>query len=259
MTDTPPLRRLFFDIETSPNVGFFWRPGWRVSLSHENIIHERQIITVAWKWQGKDKVHHLAWDKNQNDKTLVTKFLPVMASADEIVAHFGDGFDIPWIRARALINGFKTLPIYKTVDTVAWAQRLFQFNCNKLDYLAQLAGFGRKLPTDFQLWVDVVLRRSAPALARMIRYNRHDVVLLEKVYHWLSGIGPIKTHAGVLNGHEKWTCPRCASDNVGPFQRAVTAAGTNQMKMKCRDCGGYYRISATSLTQYGEAKKVKAA
>jgi DNA polymerase elongation subunit (family B) len=117
MAIAPPLRRLFFDIETSPNVGFFWRPGHRISLSHENIIHERQIITVAWKWQGQKTVHHLAWDKDQNDKTLVTRFLKQMERADEIVAHFGDGFDIPWMRARALINGFRTLPVYKTVDT----------------------------------------------------------------------------------------------------------------------------------------------
>jgi DNA polymerase elongation subunit (family B) len=110
MAIAPPLRRLFFDIETSPNVGFFWRPGHRISLSHENIIHERQIITVAWKWQGQKTVHHLAWDKDQNDKTLVTRFLKQMERADEIVAHFGDGFDIPWMRARALINGFRTLP-----------------------------------------------------------------------------------------------------------------------------------------------------
>jgi uncharacterized protein YprB with RNaseH-like and TPR domain len=258
MAIVPPLRRLFFDIETSPNVGFFWRPGHRISLSHENIIHERQIITVAWKWQGQKTVHHLAWDKDQNDKTLVTRFLKQMERADEIVAHFGDGFDIPWMRARALINGFRTLPVYKTVDTCAWAARLFQFNCNKLDYLAQIAGFGRKLPTDYRLWVDVVLGKNSSALARMIRYNRHDVVLLEKVYHWLSGIGPVKTHAGVLNGHEKWSCPRCASDQVQKVRRYITAKGTEQQQMKCVPCGGYFNISATTREQYEEARSAKA-
>ena len=248
------IRRLFWDIETSPNVGFFWRCGYKLKISHENLIHERAIITIAWKWEGESRVHAAAWDKNQCDRALLREFLPVLNIADESVAHFGDSFDLPWVRTRALFHKLGPLPFHKTVDTLQWARRRFMFNSNKLDYIARFLGIGCKLRTDYDLWVDIVLRRNPRSLAYMIKYNKADVTLLEKVYHALAGYCPPKTHVGILNGNDKWSCPRCASVNVGPFQRCVTAAGTHQMKMKCRDCGGYYRISDSALRKHEEAK-----
>ena len=137
-SDSFPVRRLFFDIETSPNVMFSWRAGYRLDLSYESIIQERKIITVAWKWQNAPKTHVLVWDGDHCDRRLIERFLPILARADEVVAHFGDGFDVPWIRTRALVHGF-TLPILKTIDTKAWASKYFYFNSNKLDYLAKLS------------------------------------------------------------------------------------------------------------------------
>jgi len=63
-------KRLFFDIETSFNIGFFWRAGWKQTISPENIIEERKVICVSYKWEDDDKVHTLTWDENQSDKTL---------------------------------------------------------------------------------------------------------------------------------------------------------------------------------------------
>lgn len=257
-SERAPLRRLFFDIETSPNVGFFWRSGYKLNIPYENIIHERKIITIAWKWQGEKSVHHLTWDGKQCDRAMIEAFLKVLARADEIVAHFGDGFDVPWVRARALIHGFNAFPLYKTIDTKAWACKYFDFNSNKLDYLAKVLGIGCKLRTEYDLWVDIVLRKNRQSLARMVRYNRHDVLLLERVYERLSVLGPLKTHVGVLNGQEKWTCPKCASIEVHKIRRYVTAKGVEQQQMTCRKCGRFFNISATARKQYDEARKKKA-
>ena len=68
-------KRLFFDIETSFNVGIFWRSGYNLSIQPEDIIHERAIICVSWKWEDSEDVKTLSWDKNQSDKKLLEKFI----------------------------------------------------------------------------------------------------------------------------------------------------------------------------------------
>src|SRR3970040_780667 len=64
-------RILIYDIETSFNIGWFWRTGFKVNISPEQIIEERAIICVSYKWLGEDQVYNLTWDKNHNDKFLL--------------------------------------------------------------------------------------------------------------------------------------------------------------------------------------------
>src|SRR5438105_11760569 len=98
------MRRLLLDLETSPNVGFFWSAGYRVDISHEQIIHERRIITAAYKWAGQKKIYDLDWGKDRDDEKLVKELVPVMNEADEIVGHYIDGFDARWVRTRAMYH-----------------------------------------------------------------------------------------------------------------------------------------------------------
>ena len=65
------IKRLFFDIETSPNIGLFWEAGYRKTISPDNIIKERAIICICYKWEHEEEVHSLTWDKNQNDKKML--------------------------------------------------------------------------------------------------------------------------------------------------------------------------------------------
>ena len=48
-------KRLFFDIETSFNIGFFWRAGYKQVITPEQIIHERKVICVSYKLEYEDK------------------------------------------------------------------------------------------------------------------------------------------------------------------------------------------------------------
>jgi hypothetical protein len=157
---------------------------------------------------------------------------------------------------RCLYHGLASIPKFKTIDTKAWASKLCYFNSNKLDYIAKFFGEGQKIETDFSLWRDIALKNCPKALAKMIRYNKHDVVLLERVYHHLAKVAAPKTHAGVLLGtSDKWGCPRCGSDHVKKNLTRVTAAGTVQHQMRCNRCGGNHTISNSSFQLYTEAKR----
>lgn len=243
------IKRLFFDIETSPCLGFFWRPGYKISLSHNNIVQESAVICICWKWEGEKKIYSSQWNKG-DDKKCLEEFLKVAMEADELVAHNGDQFDIKWVNARCLFHDLGPLPVWKTVDTCVIARRRFKFNSNRLDYLGQhLLGEG-KIHTGFDLWKDIVLKNSKKAMADMVKYCRKDVDLLERVWEKLQPYHGNKTHVGVLNGDEKWTCPHDGSTNIRFHKKTITAGGSPRYSMQCKDCGKYFTISGREYDKW---------
>lgn len=237
-------KRLFFDIETSFNIGFFWRSGYKLNIGPENIIEERKIICVSYKWEGKDKVETLVWDENQDDKKLLKKFLKVLNKADEIVAHNGDRFDVKWLRTRCLYHNLPMFPKYQSIDTLKSARSLFNFNSNKLDYIAKYLGVGSK--TDHEgigLWKKVILEKDPDALNRMVEYCENDVVILEKVFEKLNSYMKPSLHYGTLSGYDKYSCPECASTKIWLSKTYTTSMGTVRRNMKCGECAKKFTIS----------------
>ena len=237
----PVQSRLFFDIETSTNIGLFWQAGYKLNIPPSNIIQERAIICVAYKWGGKRKVEHLVWDEDQCDKLLLERFIPTMQSADEIVTHNGDRFDTPWIRTRCAKHGIPMAPDFVSIDTLKAARSKFKFNSNKLDYVAGYLELGSKRPETYQLWKSVVIDKDEVALQEMISYCRKDVVLLELVYNRLNQYLPAKaSRADCIS-----SCPECSSDNVQIQKHRVTAQGYKKIQFQCQDCGKYHTVATS--------------
>jgi hypothetical protein len=251
------MRRLFWDIETSPNVVLSWNIGYNLSLQHDNIIKERAIICTGYKWEDEDQVNVLQWDRNQNDKSMLVAFRKVADQADELVAHNGDRFDLKWLRTRCLFHGLPPLPDYKTVDTLKIAWQKFRLNNAKLDYIAKYLGIEGKSPTGFGLWKRIVLDKDAAALKQMTDYCANDVRILQKVYERLRLWAKPKGHAGVAAGGEAWQCPHCGSTSVHKRKTRTTSGGAVQHQMQCHTCGGYYQISNTTFETYKERPCLK--
>lgn len=255
MTKPPKVKRLFWDIETSPNVMYSWRAGFKLNLGPDLIIKERKVICICYKWEGEDTVYSLTWDEDQDDKKMLQDFVEVAAQADEMIAHYGDGFDMPWFRTRCLIHGLTPLPAYKTVDTKAWASKYFYFNSNKLDYLGGILVGQKKLHTEWSLW-EKVMAGVKSALDYMVKYCKIDVVLLEKIWTKLRFCVAPKTHSGVFSGHDRWSCPHCSSEDVTKSKTRITASGTTQHQMRCHatKCNAFYTISDPTFKDYVKAK-----
>lgn len=237
------VKRLFMDIETSPNIGIFWSAGYKQQISYDNIVKERAIICICYKWANSNKVYSLTWDKNQDDKAMLEQFIQIANQADEIVAHNGDKFDLPWIRTRCLYHRIPMFPQYTTLDTLKGARSKFKFNSNRLDYIAKYLGVGGKTSTGFDLWKDAVLHNSKKALKDMVNYCKNDVVILEDVYNEMSPYLPSKTHHGVLEGKRVSSCPNCASDNTKVVKKRVNARGSKTYQLQCQSCGKYHTLS----------------
>jgi len=250
------VKRMFWDIETSPNVMFSWRCGRKLNLDYHNIIQERAIICICWKWEGQKRIYSLTWNEG-DDKEMLEEFSEEMKKADEMVAHNGDNFDIKWFNARRLIHGLEPVPRAKTVDTLKIARRRFLFNSNRLDYLGSLLFGEGKIKTEFDLWRNIVLKNDEVALKKMVRYCKKDVVLLEKVWQKLRDYEDAAGHAAVMatgNHYTRWMCPHCASERVCVSKTKATAKGIKQYQMRCNDCWRYYTISRSVHNKYVRAK-----
>lgn len=76
------IKRLYFDIETSFNIIGDFACGHNKHIGYNQILEERKIICICYKWEGKPKVYHLKWDKNKCDKKMISDFLRVLNQAD---------------------------------------------------------------------------------------------------------------------------------------------------------------------------------
>jgi predicted PolB exonuclease-like 3'-5' exonuclease len=241
------FKRLFFDIETSYNIGKFWSAGWNKTITPKDIIHERSVICISWKWEGEDKVHNLKWDKNQCDKTMLEKFSKIIAKADEVIGHNGDRFDIKWLRTRCLYHRIAFPTYIRSLDTLKKVRSMFNFQSNKLDYIANFLGFGHKVETGgLELWDDIILRKDEKAMEKMLEYCDHDVVLLEDVYRTISSYIKPNTHVGKHLGNGKASCPNCGSKDTMLVKNVFTPTGTLKRKMQCKCCSQDYEISNTA-------------
>ena len=233
-------RRLFFDIETSPNIGLFWEAGYKKNITTDNIIRERAIICICYKWEDEKEVYALQWDSKQNDKRMLQQFIEVANTANELVGHNGDKFDLAWIRTRCLFHGIDMFPTYQTIDTLKVARSKFRFQSNRLNYIAEFLGLGGKIKTEFNLWKDILLNKDKVAMEKMIKYCKKDVSLLEEVYKLLGNHIAPKTHYGVVFGYDRGTCPECGSDDLIKNNRVVTVTGLTRIQYKCKTCNKFH-------------------
>jgi len=237
------FKRLFYDLETSYNIVSSWTVGYKLNLSPDNIIKERAVICICYKWEDEDEVHELHWNRG-DDKQMLIKFSKIINSADEIVAHNGDSFDEKWMRARCIYHGIDVYPKYTSVDTLKLSRKGFRFNSNKLNYLGQFLGLGKKIDTGgLKLWDDIILRNNKVSLQKMIEYCKEDVRLLERVYKKLNPYVESKTHVGMLEGGDRCSCPNCGSTKLQKRGTSVSAAGLKKQRLQCQKCGKYFSLS----------------
>ena len=142
----------------------------------------------------------MTWDKNQNDKQMLKKFVKVLGSADEIIGHNINKFDMKEFRTRCIKQGVLMFPNYRTLDTLTKSRSHFRFASNKLDYLGEFLGVGRKQDTGgYGLWVDVIIKKHKKALKKMVDYCKQDVILTEDVFAALMPYINVNTNHAVQN------------------------------------------------------------
>lgn len=240
-TAATPLRMLFWDIETAPLLAHVWSAKTRFVGAHQ-FVHDSFMLCWAAKWADGSKVYDDVLTSEearaQDDRRVVVTLANLLREADVVVAHNGDRFDIPMLNNRLLTLGEEPLGPVKTIDTLTLAKKSFRLASNKLDYLAQHLGVGKKIKTDFDLWLDCY-HGKAKALKEMLRYNRVDVRVLQNVYHTLEPY--VKGLPRLVDGDGiGFVCPSCGSLELERDGHYRTNASTFD-RWRCLDCGRYSR------------------
>lgn len=240
---------LLLDIETAPNLGYTWGK-WE-----QDVIEFKEdwyILSYGAKWWGKSKMitrklpdyPNFKRDKS-DDGSLIKDLWELFDEADVIVAHNGDVFDVRKANARFIAHNLKPPSPYKTVDTKKVAKKYFQFDSNKLDELGRYLGIGRKLQTGgFKLWLDC-MAGDKRAWAKMEKYNKQDVRLLEEVYSLLRPWMTNHPNVNVLN-EKTGACPTCGSTKVQKRGFSFTTVGKKQ-RYQCISCGAWSHGKITRI------------
>ena len=256
----PPagFKRLFYDIETSPNIGLFWKSGYKLTIDPSNIIQERAIICICWKWEGQKEVHSVSWDKGC-DKAALSLFMEEALKADECVGHNGDNFDEKWIRTRCLLHSIPCPAKLDSLDTLKKARTHFNFNSNKLDYIAKYLGLEGKIETSYGLWKDILLKNCDEAMDKMVTYCKQDVEVLEQVFHRLQPFINHNHHAGEHDGFGRYSCPKCGNDKPQYQKMRITKAGVRRHQLLCLKGCGYFTTSNAVWMKKIEADMIEKA
>jgi len=199
------------------------------------------MICFAAKWTDDSNV--LFYSEFHNGReAMVQAAYELLNEADAVITYNGDGFDIPHLNREFLEAGLTPPSPYASIDLLKTVRKQFRSASNKLDWIVQKLGLGRKTPhTGYQLWVDC-LKGDPKAWALMKRYNKQDVVVTEKLYKRILPWITSHPNVGLRNGHTS-ACGNCGSFKAVKDGRAYTAMGVFQ-KLQCKNCGKYRRGNA---------------
>lgn len=235
-------RILLLDIETLPNLGWTWGKYEQNVISFEREIC---IATYAAKWLdgpvfAKAMPDYKGYKPGSyDDKKLLVDLQKLLDEADIVVGHKAQSYDVRVINARLLFHKIPPPSPYKVVDTLLSVRRVARFNSNKLDDLGKLLGEGKKLKTDFDLWLGCV-NGDTKAWAKMVSYNKRDILLLERLY--LRLLPWISNHPNLTLFDKDAKCPKCGSHKFQRRGYAVSATRRYQ-RIQCLDCTGWSKLS----------------
>lgn len=242
------MKILLLDIETSPNTAHVWGL-FKQYIGLSQIIDSSYVLCWAAKWYGEEEVY---FDSifNSKPKTMLKRIHKMLDEADAVISYNGAKFDIPTLNKEFLLYGMLPPSPIKQIDLLRTARSQFKFPSNKLDYIAQALGLGKKTKhSGHQLWIDC-MNKDPDAWYIMEEYNINDVVLLEKVYEklkpWIKNHPSVAIHDDIILG-----CPTCGGTHHQRRGISITKAGKYQ-RYQCKDCGSWFRSNKNEGLPIGD-------
>lgn len=241
---------LLLDIETAPIIAHVWKL-FDQNVALNQIVKDWHLLSWSAKWlESKDKKtvygpHRKIMYKDQrniknieNDKILSESIWKLINEADVIITQNGKKFDLPKLNARFIHHEIKPPSSYKQIDTFQIAKRHFELTSNKLEYMTdkfckKYKKLKHKEFPGHELWNEC-LKGNKKAWKEMERYNKHDVLALEELYHvfaaWDNSINFNLYRDDLQNvckcGGTEFTKNGHSYTSVGKFQR-----------YECKKCG----------------------
>ena len=235
---------LELDIETSPNTAHVWGI-WNQNIGINQLMESSYTLCWAAKWYGQRAVmfDSLA---NSTKKQMLHQLHLLLDAADVVIHYNGTKFDIPTINKEFLLLGINPPSPYKQLDLLKITRKTFKFPSNKLDYVAQALGIGEKVKhIGHELWIKC-MNNDPKAWKMMEKYNKGDVILLEKLYDRLLPWITSHPNYGIYSELDRPVCTNCGSHNL--HSRGYTRTKTQlYRRFHCTNCGTWCRSRFTEV------------
>ncbi len=230
------MKILLLDIETAPNTAHVWGL-WDQRIGLNQLLESSYTLCWAAKWYGKPKVMFDSRHQSSNKK-MVLGIHKLLEEADALVHYNGTKFDIPTLNKEFLLEGLLPPSPSKQIDLLRVSRSRFRFPSNRLDYVANALGLGKKHKHEgHELWVKC-MKGDPAAWAVMEKYNKQDVKLLEKVYDrfkpWIKG------HPNHSLYEDGLVCPTCSGSKYQRRGYSYTQAA-KYVRYQCTSCGSWFR------------------
>lgn len=232
------MKTLLLDVESAPLTVYCW--GLREQdISLDQIIDTSYILCWSAKWLGKDHImFERTLKRRGSSRAMIARIHDLLSEADTVVTYNGEKFDLPVLNKEFILHGLDQPAPYASMDLIKVARSKFRFASNKLDHLASELQLGQKVKHDgFMLWIKCMdLEKDAWEI--MSAYNKHDVVLLERLYHRLLPWMKAHTNHGLFSGQQ--VCPNCGGSQYQRRGYAYTTAGKYR-RFQCCACATWFR------------------
>lgn len=240
------MKILHLDIETAPHIAYIW--GLRDKfIPLDRLIEPGYTMCWAAKWHGgRNPVMFRSLFEHGKEETIHSVHA-LLEEADAVVHYNGNKFDIPTLNQEFMFMGLNPPAPSKHIDLLRTARSRFRLPSNKLDYVAQVLGLGNKVKhKGMTLWHEC-MQGDEKAWNTMKRYNKKDVLLLERVYNkLLPWIPNHPNRALYVDSPDKPVCPSCGSTHI--HSRGVERTKTMvYRRFQCQSCGTWAR-GRTNIT-----------
>lgn len=223
-------------MESAPNTAHVWGL-FKQNISISQLMNSSYVLCFAAKWLHSDEMVYYSTYKH-GAKRMLKAAHKLLSEADAVIHYNGSRFDIPTLNKEFLLYGMSPPAPFQQIDLLKTARNKFKFPSNKLDYLAQALGLGKKLKhAGHELWVKC-MAGDADAWKEMEAYNKQDVLLLEKVYHKL--LPWIVSHPSHSLYGDADVCTNCGSASLQRRGFSYLTTGKYQ-RYQCNGCGAWMR------------------
>lgn len=203
------------------------------------LVKPSYMLCFVAKWYGEQDVLFYSLQPPAGKSYMLEAAWQLLDEADAVVHFNGKSFDIPILYQEFLAEDMPPPSPFKQIDLKQVVSKKFRLPSNKLQYVTdQLLDLGGKEETGgFSTWLGC-MNDDPEAWARMEKYNRRDVTVLEDVYDRL--MPWIDSHPNRNLYQDEQGCPNCGSADLRKEGHAYTLQGKFQ-RYQCRGCGKWSR------------------
>ena len=172
---------LFFDIEAEDlNADYGIMFNWAAMDEDGNFFEDYITLNDIKKYKSSNRNI-----EPKEDKRIVQSLVDLMSKYTRVVAHFGCGYDVPFVRTRAVICGveFPSFGMIYQSDTWVFLKKKFKLSRNSLENgCRKLLGKTHKDKLSLSI-KHGILRGEKWAMDDSRKHCKYDVIDLKALYN----------------------------------------------------------------------------